>query len=87
MHLAIKISSADEQAYIYENGTDVTKWQFSAIKLNNATEYNKIPYSISPDFKSVVKVNLSNNKSNFTIGIKHSMFIGTTNGLLRIISE
>lgn len=84
---AIKISSADEQAYIYENGTDAAKWQFSAIKLNNATEYNKIPYSLSPDFKGVLKVNLNNNNSNFTIGTKHSLFIGTSNGLMRIVSE
>ncbi|MFN8283507.1 MAG: hypothetical protein U0U67_09855 [Chitinophagales bacterium] len=84
---SVKISGADEQAYIYENGTDAAKWQFTAIKLNAASEYNKIVYSLSPDFKGVAKFNLNNNKSNFVFGSKHSMFIGTTNGLLRIMSE
>jgi hypothetical protein len=84
---AVKIAAVDDKAFVYQKTSDLSNWQFSALQLSNVTEYNKISYSLSPDFKGVVKVNLNNNKSNFTIGAKKSLFIGTSNGLLRIISE
>ena len=84
---SIKISSADEKAFIYQNVDNSTNWQISAITLNKATEFNKINYSLLPIFDKSAKINLNNSKSNFTIGARKNLFIGTSNGLLRIVSE
>jgi hypothetical protein len=80
-----KISNPDQRAYLYHKGTG--NWQVSSISLYKADIAYPILYSLQPDFTGVLKTDLNNYRSNFTIGPKKSLFVGTASGLLRIMSE
>jgi len=84
-----KISSSDEKTFVYQQTEDAKAWQLTAIAVNKADKFNPIAYSLKPDFSVAgkKKLNLNNNQSNYTIGAKKSIFIGTSSGLLRIVSE
>jgi hypothetical protein len=75
---------------VYQSTEENQKsFQFSAIVINKVDKFYPIKYSLQPDFSMVKnkKFNLNNNGSNYTFGPKKSVFIGTSYGLLKIISE
>lgn len=84
-----KISTVDNKIVVYQQTEDKNNWQLSTIKLNTADKINPITYSLQPDFSDIKlkKFNLNNNQSSYTFGPKKSIFIGTSYGLLKVISE
>lgn len=87
---ALKIALNDTKTMVYQSTEENQKsFQFSAIVINKADKFYPIKYSLQPDFSMVKnkKFNLNNNGSNYTFGPKKSLFIGTSYGLLKIISE
>jgi hypothetical protein len=82
---AVKIAS-NEKVYLYHQN-EAGNWQVSAVRTDKADRFNPLEYSLSPDFKGIIKNPLNNYFGNYTFGPHKSVYTGTGAGLLRVISE